>query len=131
MLFLKKLWAGVKEYWAIALLVLGAIVAFFLLRKKDISFADRFNEIRDIHDKELETIQDVREEEQRQHEANRLKLEATLEVVQANYDDAMKELDSKKKKEIAEIVKQHKGNPDSLAKKLSEATGFKVIFPED
>ena len=118
-----------KKYWGFVALVVGVIAAVVIFRQREISFADEYKKIKDVHDEELKRIQDVRAKEQRQHEANIKQLQDTLEAVQKHYDDAKKDLDTKKKKEIEELVKQYKDDPDTLAKKLSEVTGFTVILP--
>lgn len=126
---LSTAWTYVKKYWGIAVLVVGSIAAFFLFRQQGESFADNLKKIQDLHADELKKIQDARAEEARQHEVNVKKLQETLDAVQKHYDEAKEQLDSKKKREIEEIVKQHGDDPDELAKKLSEATGFTIILP--
>lgn len=126
---LATIWAYVKKYWGIAALIIGAIVAFFVFKRQDVSFADQLKKIQDAHDVELKQIQDARAEEQRQHVANEQKLQDTLAVVQKHYDEAQRDLDDKKKREIEQIVKDYGDDPLALAKKLSEATGMTVILP--
>lgn len=123
------IWAYVKKYWGIAVLVIGALIAFFVFKHQDVSFADQLKKIQDAHDEELKQIQDARAEEQRQHAANEQKLQDTLAVVQKHYDEAQRDLDDKKKREIEQIVKDFGDDPLALAKKLSEATGMTVILP--
>lgn len=112
-----------------ALLVIGGIAAVIVFRQREVSFADEYQKIKAVHDEELKQIQDARAEEQRQHQANVKKLQDTLDAVQKHYDEAKKDLDTKKKKEIEELVKQYKDDPGALAKKLSESTGFTIILP--
>lgn len=126
---LATVWIYVKKYWSLAALVVGVIAAVFVFRKREISFADEFKKINDVHNEELKKIQEARAEEQRQHAENERKLKETLDAVQKHYDDAKKDLDTKKKKEVEDLVKQYKDDPDTLARKLSEATGFTVILP--
>jgi len=122
-------WAFVKKYWSYAALFVGTVVAVMLLKQQGTSFYDRIQEIENAHSEELKKIQEARDEEKRQHEANLKKLEETLSAVQKQYDEAKKDFDSKKKKEIEDLVKLYKDDPDTLAKKLAEATGFVVILP--
>lgn len=129
--FLKKAWAWVKKYWKILALVLGAIVGFVLFRGQNISFAEDFKKIKDSHEEELRQIEAARAEERRRHEENAAKLERALKTVQEEYDKQRKELDSKKKKEIKKIVEEAGDDPEELARRLSEATGFTVILPTD
>ena len=126
---LATFWAYVKKYWSLVALIAGVIIGVIFFRKEQIDFADNLKKINDAHDAEIKAIQEARAEEERQHQANLKKLQDTLDAVQAHYDDAKKDLDDKKKKEIADLVKQYGDNPDVLAQKLSEATGFTIILP--
>ena len=129
MTWLSTVLSYVKKYWGIAALVVGAIVAFFLFKKQDTSFSDRLKQIQDAHDVELKQIQDARDEEEREHQANEKRLKDTLDAVQQQYDAAQKDLDDKKRQEVEDLVRQYGDDPDALAKKLSEATGFTVVLP--
>lgn len=128
-IFLQKAWAFAKKYWQIFALALGAIIAAIVFREQSSSFVERLKDIQDAHDEEIKKIEAARAEERRQHEENEKKLRAALDAVQQQYDSAMKDLDDKKKKEIADLVKQYGDNPTELAKKLSAATGFSIILP--
>ena len=127
--FLQKAWTFIKKYWQIGLLILGSIVGFLLLRGQGIDFAKRLKDINDAHDEEIKQINEAREQERRQHVENERKLKETLTTIQAQYDAAKKDLDTKKKKEIEEIVKQYGSDSVELAKQLSAATGFSIILP--
>ncbi len=123
--------AYVKKYWSLAALVVGGVVAAFVFQQRGVSFADKLKKINVDHDEELRKINVAREEERLQHLVNEEKLKDALEEIQSHYDAAKKDLDSKKKKEIESIVKQFSNDPDMLARKLSDATGFKVLLPTD
>lgn len=127
---LKILWSFVKKYWSYFALALGMIVGFLLLRNQGAGFADKLKEIQTAHDEELRKINAAREQERKEHEANLKRLEQSLKAVQEQYDAAKKDLDSKKKKEIEELVRLYKDDPETLAKKLSEATGFVIVLPD-
>jgi len=122
-------WTYVKKFWSLALLIIGAVVAFVLFRRKESTFVDQLQQINALHAEEIQKINSIREEEARQHEANLKQLQDTLDMVQRRYDEAKRNLDDKKRREVEDIVKRFSNNPDALAKKLSEATGFKIVTP--
>lgn len=130
LIWLKTVWAGVKKYWGLIAVVLGGLIAFFVLRDKGVSFADEFEKVKENHDDELKRIEEARRLEQKAHEDNLKRLEATITAVQEQYDAAKQQLDSKKKAQVEAIVKKHGDDPEELARQLSEATGFTVILPE-
>lgn len=127
MLALKIVWSYVKKYWGFLAIIIGGIVGYIFLRKKDVAFVEDLKRINDVHAQELKKIQDARAEEQRLNAENQAKLEQTLETIKKQYEQQNKALDDKKKKEIEDIVKEHGSDPDALAKKLADVTGFKVI----
>lgn len=120
-----------KKYWKVIALVVGAVVGVVLLRQREISFTDDYRKIQEAHDAELKKVQDARDEERKKLDENQKKLDAALVEVQKKYDEQEITLDAKKKTEIENIVKEHGDDPDALAKKLAEATGFVVILPKD
>lgn len=121
--------AWIKKYWQLLLLIVATIFGIFFFRRQGSEFAADLKAIRDNHENELKRIQDLRDEEKRQHLENQKRLESALATVQEQYDAARKDLDQKKKREIEDIVKQYGDNPTELAKQLSSATGFSIILP--
>lgn len=130
MLALATAWSFVKKYWSYFALVALIVAAYVLFRENKVDFTEEMKKIQDAHDEELRKIQEARDAERKQHEANVKQLQDALNVVQKQYDEAMRDLDSKKKKEIESLVKQYGNDPGTLAKKLSEATGFVIVMPE-
>lgn len=130
MVSLATAWTYVKKYWSLLTVIIAAIVAIVFFRKQGTDLADNIKKIQGIHDEELRKIQEARTLERRQHEENQQKLKLTLDAVQKNYADAKKDLDDKKQAQIEELVKKYKNDPDELAKKLSEVTGFVIIMPD-
>ena len=125
-----KLVEYIKKYWSHVLLVAVICMSAFLLRNQQSQFLNDMQRVQDAHVVEIKKIEDARVEERKQLEANVKKLEQTLSIVQQQYDSAKKDLDTKKKKEVEELIELYKDDPTTLAKKLSESTGFQIILPE-
>lgn len=119
-----------KKYWSHVLLLVVLVVSTLALRAQKNDFVNDMQKVQSAHVVEIQKIQDARVEERRLLEANVKKLEQTLSIVQQQYDSAKKDLDVKKKREVEEIIAQYKDDPTTLAKKLSESTGFQIILPE-
>lgn len=128
---IKTLWAVVKKYWQLILLVVGAIISFFLFRQKENSFVQDYQKIQDNHAKEIDTINAANKEEETKLLANQQKLQTALDAVQKQYDAQNQALDDKKKAEITQIVKDYGHDPVALTQQLSQATGFTVVMPEN
>lgn len=131
MLFIKTIFSYVKKYWKYAVAIIISLIAIFLFRKKSFDFSKQLKMISDNHEEELRKIAVAREEERILREQNEERLQTALLEVTQQYEKAKKDLDTKKKKEIEDIVKRYSNNPEQLAKKLSETTGFTIILPND
>lgn len=129
MVALQVFWSYVKKYWGILAIVLGAIIGFLFFRRQSSNTADMIKQLNDAHALELKQINDARAAEEAQHQANENQLNAALAAVQKEYDAAQKQLDDTKKAEVAQLVKDYGNQPDVLAQKLSDTTGFKIILP--
>lgn len=125
------IWLSVKKYWQVAALVVGAVVGFLLLQRRENAFVEDFKKVQENHAEELKKIQAARDEERVRLVENQKKLETALSEIQKKYDAEERQFDAKKKAEVEQIVKEHGDDPDALAQKLSDATGFRVILPED
>jgi Skp family chaperone for outer membrane proteins len=121
----------VKKYWQLAALIVGTIVGFFLLQRRENAFVEDFKKVQQTHAEELKKIQEARDEERAKLVENQKKLESALVEIQKKYDAAELQFDDKKKAEVEQIVKEHGNDPIVLAQKLSESTGFRVILPEE
>jgi len=128
--FFQKFWLICKKNWGYFVAAFGFFVTFLLLKKEKTSLLDQMNVIRESYEDQIKQIESARREE-REKNAKALEiLQKRLNEVQKQYEKAKIELDKKKKEEIKELMEKYSGDPETLAKKLSEATGFKVILPE-
>jgi Tfp pilus assembly protein PilO len=105
---------------------MGVLVGFVFLGKKNFD-PNAIQKINDAHENELKKIKELHEKERLENAANLKKMQDTLNEVQRQYDIENKKLDDKKRKEIEVLIKEHGNDPDMLAKKLSEATGFDIF----
>lgn len=129
-LFLQKSWAFLKKNWRYVVAVGGTLLTVFLLRKDRNSLLSQIKEISESHKKEIKKIEDAYEIERKKNaEALRL-LQTRLVDIQKQYEEAKVELDAKKRAEIENLIKKHGDDPKTLAEKLSEVTGFKIILAE-
>jgi len=124
-------WTIIKKYWNVVLLVVSATAGYFFFRREQDRFSDRYNQLQIAHDDEMRKIQSAREEERKQHEENLKRLQDTLDLIQKQYDEDKRAFEEKKKEQVTQIVKKYGKSPEELAKRVSEVTGFKIIFPEE
>lgn len=130
MLTLKKFWATCKHYWWIILFPLGTFIIAYIVRTKGLNgITDLLENTRKRHKTELDKINDEHDKELKARDEALKKMQETLALIEQQYKDAQQKLDAQKKKEIEQLIKQGTDNPQVLAEKLSEVTGFKIILP--
>jgi vacuolar-type H+-ATPase subunit H len=128
---LKSAWAWIKGHWMLLLVGAGGVASFLLRRKLPGGFVDSIKAIRESEAVEQKAIDDAREvERQAIEKATKRKADAVAAVEQT-YVVEQKELDDEKRKEVQKIIQDHGNDPNELAHRLSQATGYKVIMPEE
>jgi len=128
--FFQKFWLTCKKNWGYFVAAFGVAITFLFLKKEKTSLLDQISVIRESYEDQIKQIELARREEREKNAKALELLQKRLDEVQRQYEKAKIELDKKKKEEIKELMEKYSNDPDALAKKLSEATGFKVILPE-
>ena len=128
---MKKTLLNIKKYWFYFSVIAVFVLGFLFFKRKTSSLVDQISEINERHNKEIEKINEIRLKERELLKKNEDLLRQTLAEVTLKYEEAQKELTKKKRDEIEKIVKKYGSDPDELAIQLSNATGFKIIYPEE
>lgn len=129
MLTLKLIWANVRKYWWVA----AAVVGFILFKRwtdQSGDLAATLEKIQKAHQDEIDAINAANEQRSQATQQNLKKMQERLDAVEKQYAEAQQELDEQKKAEITDILAKDGHDPEALAKKLSEATGFRIILPD-
>ena len=129
-LFFQKFWLFFKKNWGYIVVLIGALISIAFFKKDRSSLLEELRTIRDSYEKQIKEIDKIHQEERKKNTEALLLLQKRLSEIQKQYDDAKVELDKKKKAEVEDLMKKYQDDPDTLAKKLSDLTGFKVILPE-
>lgn len=124
--FFKKFWGWIIAFFAA---IFGAL--FFVNNKRKDAEAKALKDIIDSHNKEINEIKETVAEEHVKLAENEKQYKETMETIQDQYEEASQDLSNKKKEQISQLVRDYGKNPNELAKKLSDVTGFKIILPED
>ena len=122
--FLKRSWGYLAAGLSVALGLL------FYKKKVDV-YETIVQKMQESHEKELNDIKKVREEERAKYEENERKYKERMATIEKEYETAKIEFDAKKKSAAEKIVRAYGDKPDKLAEKLAEVTGFMIIMPEE
>jgi flagellar biosynthesis/type III secretory pathway M-ring protein FliF/YscJ len=120
-----------KKYWGV---LVGAVVLLFgagvFYERKRVSSKEGQKSTLD-EGKVIDQIEEISSEVQQGLEENEKKHDDIVKSVEDQYQQQSKNLDEDKKKEVKKLAQDYAENPEELAKKLSELTGFKVVLPEE
>lgn len=130
-LTLQTFWLNVKKYAAVVAIVAAFALTIAFKLNSDIEINALKKQLEDNekkHEIELKKIQDIHDADIVTHDKELQSVEDKLTQIQKQYDAAQLQLDADKKKEITQIIQQYQGDPDGLAKKLSDATGIPITL---
>ena len=128
---LEKIVNFLKRFWIYFAIGLGVILGASIFLKKDNDYNDFIEKLQESYKKQLQEINDIRDQERAKYKENEQKYKETISLIEAEYEIMKQEFNDKKKKEVEKIVKKYDNKPNELAQKLSEITGFKIILPEE
>lgn len=127
MLTLKKIWAFIKSYWYVPVLVVVAIV----LRSQSRRASEIIKIAKDSHLKQLKAINDAENEKAQKKAQIEKEYDEVVARVEKVYREENKALEDHKKKEIKNIVKKYYNNPEEISSRLSKSFGLKYVPTEN
>jgi hypothetical protein len=127
-LAIRKIWAWIRAYWYVPMIILGIIVFLVISPGVSKSLLEILKKRQEMHQKEVDILEDAHEDEIKNRERALNKFHLAMEIIEERYEAEQKELDKKKKKEIEKILKD--SDPDEITAKIAEVTGFEVVIPD-
>jgi len=123
---MKSLWNKVWKVFIIIGSVLGAAILFF--KKKPGEFADDFDKLSDVNEKEREKLRQIELDELAQKTKNQEKHDRNIEEIKKEHEKKLQEIDNKKEEYIQRIKEK---TPEELANELSKLTGISIYNDVD
>ena len=123
--FFKKAWAWTKKYWQLFVGMAIPLVVWLITRNSS-QLDEVLEKTKESHKKELEVIEKSHQEEIQKREQALKKYKESLTAIEKKYKDADRELTSKKRKEIENVIKENIETPDEITRRLAEITGFEL-----
>lgn len=135
--FSLKVWEFIKTYRgyiAAVVITLGIVFGGYLLVKREKNdVLTLLKNQQAIHDEEIKKIEKAYEDERKEHAANLLKLQSTLDEIQRKHDEDMRVFEVNKTEKVEKLVTTWKKDPTGvdMANQLGKITGFQVVVPEN
>ena len=121
----KKVGAWCKKHWQ---LLVGASIPIIimLLTQRSTDLRKVLKRISDDYEKEIDVINSSHEQEIKAREEAALRYSETIAEVEKKYAEESIELDSKKRKQIEKILKEHADDPEEITRRIANLTGFEI-----
>jgi len=113
-IILKKIWAFLKTYWYIPVLIIIAVV----LKTKNNKVEEILNTARDSHKKQIDAIENAEKEKQKQKIVIEKEYNNAIEKIEENYSKSNETMKKEEKKYIKSLVKEWSDDPDQLAERI-------------
>jgi hydroxylamine reductase (hybrid-cluster protein) len=121
------LWSYVKKYAWIAFAILAFVFGYMLFKRSSVTdLAEQLDNIRRRHEEELSAIRAANEEQTRQRIENEKKLQQALSLLDESYKAKLRDIDSDKRKEIENILRESGDDPQELAELLAKKLDLQV-----
>ena len=114
MIILKKIWAFLKTYWYIPVLIIIAVV----LKTKNNKVEEILNTARDSHKKQIDAIENAEKEKEKQKIVIEKEYNNAIEKIEENYSKSNETMKKEEKKYIKSLVKEWSDDPDQLAERI-------------
>tara|TARA_Y100001963_G_C6683894_1_gene401223 strand:- start:9 stop:416 length:408 start_codon:yes stop_codon:yes gene_type:complete len=125
--FAKKVWAWLKNYWYLPVMVVVGIVAFCFGRRDTEGILKMFETSKESYQKEIEVLKESHEAEIKKRNELVEKHNETLKKIEEEYKIKLDELTSAERREIKKIVDKHKDDPDGLAERVGDVFGIRHV----
>lgn len=125
MMINQLIYVYIKKYWSIAIMIISAIIMFFLFRRRNTNISNNLKRINSIHNEEIKKINSIRIQEKKALEENAKEYKKSLAKIKKEYKKSFAELNLNTKKKAKQIAEKY-NDPNKLANELSKKMGFKL-----
>ena len=126
-LWLAKAWSFIKQHWQLPFLAMWSVAVWMLTRRNSQAAIDVLNAKKESYDKQISVLKQKHNEEILKRDKLIEKYNQTLDKIRVEYAKKNKELDTKEKERVKEIVAKSKGDPVVIRKDIEKAFGFTYV----
>jgi DNA repair ATPase RecN len=126
---MSKITTWLIAHWKTIAIIIAVILAVGYMQYSRTSLIKLLSDTQQSHKKELDDISKQHLDTIKQRDEAIKQYEEKLQSIQQEYDAAKKALEAKKSGDAKKIIDETKGDPQELAKKLAQSTGFVIVLP--
>ena len=123
MVVLKKIWAFLKSYWYVPVIIIMGL----LLKSKSDKALEIIDAQKESYEKQKDAIENAAKEKIEAKERIEKEYENATQKIEKEYAKMNKEISDRQKSIIKKTVKKFHSDPDALAKELSEKFGVQYV----
>tara|TARA_R110002110_G_C13376511_1_gene710700 strand:- start:286 stop:684 length:399 start_codon:yes stop_codon:yes gene_type:complete len=127
MVILKKIWAFLKTHWYIPVIIIIGII----LKSQNNRMLDIVDIQKESYNKQKKAIENAAQEKEIQKQKIEKEYSDAVATIERTYKENNKTLESRKKKEIKNIVKKYYNSPDEVAARISKSFGITYVPTEN
>lgn len=130
-----SVWEFIKAYrsyiFTVVITLSVTLGCYFLVNREKNNILSLLKKQQLSHEEEVEKIEKAYEDGRKEHAANLLRLQNSLDEIQKKHDDDMRKLETKKVEKVEKLVKSWRNDPTGveMANQLGKITGFQVVVP--
>ena len=115
MIALKKIWAFIKSYWYVPVIIIVALV----LKNKNNKAEEVLSAARDSHKKQIDAINNAEIEKQKSRQVIEDEYENAVKKIEESYAEKNKTISKREKVYVKSLIKDWSDDPDQMAERLS------------
>lgn len=123
MIVLKKIWAFIKAYWYVPVLIIAALV----LKSKNNKVKEVLKVASDSHKKQVDAINNAEIEKQKSRQVIEDEYENAIKKIEESFAKKNKTIDNREKAYVKSLIKDWSDDPDQMAERLSNTFGIHYV----
>ena len=126
-LFMKKAWTWLKEYWKIPAIIVYTIVMAVVFRRNTQALKETLEVRKESYEAQIKTLKVLHEEEILKRDGLIEEYQKVVEKLEFEFKKRNKILEEDHKEKIRKIIVESKKNPDEIKKKIQSMFGFRYV----
>ena len=120
-------WLWLKNHWQIPFIIAWSAIVYFMSRRNSDAIIEVLNAKKDSYEKQLNELKKRHNDEIIERDKLIKRYHEAVSLIEKKYAEKEKELTSREKKRVKQIVSESKGDPDVIKEEIEKSFGFDFI----